>query len=213
MIVRGTRRLVDLGGGHVRTPDLPGLARLNEALQRTEGLLDRHGRVGEVQLVEVDTVGAQPPQARLDGRRDPAGARAAFAGRRAVARPELRRDHDFIAAGRQQTPEQLLGRAGTVLVSRVEEGHAAVGGGGEDGRGPGLVAGGAELVAAQPHDRDLQATDPSGTHSRPFPVRYRCRYRQRQPLQPCRSFSWFAAVRHEPRSASALSINPGMACA
>ncbi len=171
VVLCGARRLVDLGRSHVRAADLPDLARLDERVQCAEGLLDRNGRVGEMQLVEVDPVGTQPPQARLDGCRDPAGARAAVTGRRAVGRPELRRDHYLVTTCGQQTSEQLLGRAGTVLVSGVEEGHAVVDGRVENRCGPGLVAGGAELVTTQPDDGYLQAADSSGTHSHSFAIR------------------------------------------
>ena len=60
----------------VRAADVPDLALGDQLGQRREGLLDRRHRVGLVQLVEVDVVGAEPAQARLDRAPDVAARRA-----------------------------------------------------------------------------------------------------------------------------------------
>ena len=51
----------------------------HQIVERAHGLLDRRLRIGPVHLVEIDPVGAQPLQARLDGPHD--------IGPRGVARP------------------------------------------------------------------------------------------------------------------------------
>ena len=49
----------------VRDPDQPDLALVAELAQRADRLLDRHLGIVAVQLVEIDAVELQPPQARL----------------------------------------------------------------------------------------------------------------------------------------------------
>ena len=68
----------------VRHADVAHQALAHQLVQRLHGLLDRRGPVGAVDLVEVDMVELQPPQARLRPRR--AGARARRRGRSAPAR-------------------------------------------------------------------------------------------------------------------------------
>jgi len=63
-------RLAELPREHRRGAEVPGLAGLDHVVQRLERLLDRRGVVPAVDLVEVDVIGAQPPQARVDLRQD-----------------------------------------------------------------------------------------------------------------------------------------------
>ena len=63
---RGPFRLGDLPPGEVGRTEVAHLARAHEIVQRGQGLLDRRELVRPVQLVEVDPVGAQPAQRRLD---------------------------------------------------------------------------------------------------------------------------------------------------
>ena len=65
-LARGPLRLDDLPGGERRGADVADLALLDEVGQRAEGLVDVGVRVGAVDLVEVDPVGAEPPQRVLD---------------------------------------------------------------------------------------------------------------------------------------------------
>ncbi|GMA93670.1 hypothetical protein GCM10025881_04940 [Pseudolysinimonas kribbensis] len=60
----------DLVGIEVRVADRDHLALHDELVERAESLLDRHRRVGGVLLVEVDAVGAEPPERSLDGGTD-----------------------------------------------------------------------------------------------------------------------------------------------
>ena len=73
---RGRCRLVEQVGAEVGAADLADLALGHQLAQRAERFGDRGLRVGQVQLVEVDVVGAEPGQAVLDGR---AGRRPATA--------------------------------------------------------------------------------------------------------------------------------------
>ena len=63
---RGPLRLDDLPGRQRRAADVADLALLHEIVERAQRLLDRRPRIGDVLLVEVDVVGAEPSEARLD---------------------------------------------------------------------------------------------------------------------------------------------------
>ena len=60
-------RLDDLVGGVRRQPERADLAGPDQVAEHPQGLLDVHRPVRPVDLVEVEVVGAEPPQARLDG--------------------------------------------------------------------------------------------------------------------------------------------------
>ena len=70
-LARRPLRLDDLRAGERRGADGADLALADEVGQRAERLLDVGLRVGAVELVEVDPVGAQAPQRVLDGLDDP----------------------------------------------------------------------------------------------------------------------------------------------
>src|SRR5688572_11278407 len=64
------RRLISFGEllrGEVRAADLSHLPRLHELVQGTERFGDRDGFVGSVELIQVDVVGTEPPEAVLCG--------------------------------------------------------------------------------------------------------------------------------------------------
>jgi len=61
-LARGALRLGDLARRERGRADVADLALVDEVGQRAERLVDVSGRVGAVDLVEVDPVGAQPPQ-------------------------------------------------------------------------------------------------------------------------------------------------------
>jgi len=101
------------------------LARLHQLLERAGGLLERCRAVGPVDLVEVDVVGAEMVEARVDSLAEPLGARVADD---AVAlRPQaaLRGEHDLVAPGAQLLAErlrhELLGSPEAVGLGGVEE--------------------------------------------------------------------------------------------
>ena len=82
--------------------EVPDLALSHQLVQRGQGFLDRGDRVRDVLLVQVDVIGAQPPQ-RLGDRTPDVGATALGAGGRPVAHvhapaAELGGQHDLVAA-------------------------------------------------------------------------------------------------------------------
>ncbi len=97
-----------------------------EGRERLVGLDRVHARV--VQLVEVDAVGSEPPQARLEGVAHEAGVPALRALALGMLAPalaqlvaELGRDRDLVAARGEHTPDELLVGAAAVGVAGVEE--------------------------------------------------------------------------------------------
>jgi hypothetical protein len=52
--------------GEIRIADVADLALADEIVERAQRLLDRRQRIVIVLLVEIDVVGLQPRQARLD---------------------------------------------------------------------------------------------------------------------------------------------------
>jgi hypothetical protein len=72
--------LDDLRGRERGAADIADLALVDEVGQRAERLLDVGVRIGTVDLVEVDPVGAEPAQGVLDGAHDPAARVAPLVG-------------------------------------------------------------------------------------------------------------------------------------
>jgi len=166
-LVRSSRRaspalgLDDLPGLPVRGADVANLALAHELVQRGQRLLDRRDRIGEVELVQVDPVGLEPPERCLDGDTDVAAGAARSPIRAVLAvhvAAELGREHDLLAAALERVADE-----GFAVPA------AAVDVGGVDQRDPGIdrrlddlaclrpVAAGAEVVRPEPDDRDHQA--------------------------------------------------------
>ena len=90
--------------------------------QRAERLLDVGARIGAVDLVEVDPVGAEPPEGVLDRAHDPAAGVAPLVGVLAHRVVELGGQHDVVApAAGQRLGDDLLGLALPVDVRGVDE--------------------------------------------------------------------------------------------
>ena len=118
---RGPLRLDHLGGGEIRAADVAHLAGAHEIVERAQRLLDRGERVGPVDLVEVEPVGLQPLQARLDGGHDVA-ARAAFLFAVVHRHAEFRGKHDVLAPVAQHLAEHGLRAAAPAIdVGRIEQ--------------------------------------------------------------------------------------------
>ena len=135
-------------------------------MQRLERLLERRDAVGAVVLVEVDPVGLQAAERRLDRLAD---VRAGAARRLAVAEvvAELRREHDLVAAAAERAADDLLAAAAVAVdVGRVEEGDAGVERRVDHRARGGLVDPAAEVVAAEPDDGHLEvgAAQAAGAH-------------------------------------------------
>src|SRR5688572_28516808 len=65
--LRRARRLVELLGGKIRAADLADLASLDQAVHGAERIGDRHVRIGLMQLIEIDVVGAESAKAVVAG--------------------------------------------------------------------------------------------------------------------------------------------------
>ena len=141
-------------GGEVRDAERAHLARADEAVERLERLLQRHVRVGRVDLVEVDHVDAHAPQARVAGLDDAVGRQAL---RRRGRRPAKR---TFVASTTSSRWRASHGasvsseRAVDVHVGGVDEGPARL----EEAveHAVGLVA---RRLAAHQHRAEAQPAD------------------------------------------------------
>ena len=122
--------------------------------------------IGRVQLVQVDPVGLQAAQRRLDGQPDVAS-RSASAPvgpvRAAHVHAELGREHDPVALAGERLAHQGLRQPAfrAVDVSGVEEGHAGIDRRADHGVGPRLALGcgslPSEVVAAEADRGDDEA--------------------------------------------------------
>jgi hypothetical protein len=151
----------ELPAGQVRVPDVPDLALGHQLAERGDRFLDRGQRVRGVQLVQVDVVGAQPPQRLLH--REPDVTTAALGARRgAVAHvhllvAELRREHHLVPAAREHLAESELRTAVlAVHLGGVEERDAGVDRRVDHRARPLQVDAAAEVVAAQADHRHEQ---------------------------------------------------------
>ena len=110
-LVRGRRRGAEVA-------DLAGANKIGEGVDR---VLDVGVEVPAVQLIEVDPVGREAPQALVDRLHDPA-ARAAAAVRVGAHRHrELRGQHHLVATAGEGSAEDLLRFAGGVGIRRLDE--------------------------------------------------------------------------------------------
>ena len=163
--VGGPRRPVrvrDLPAGEVGVAQVADLAGADQVVQRGQRLVDRGARVGLVHLVEVDVVGPQPAQRRLEGADHvPPGAAGVevVAVQAAHVHAELGGQHHLVAAALECGAEALLGAAvwGAVDVGGVEQGDSRVERRVHDLAGAVDVELAAEVVAADADDGDGQA--------------------------------------------------------
>ena len=101
-------RLDDRRGRVGRAAEIADLARLHEVRQRAERLVVIAVGLQPVDLVQVDVVGAEPPQAVLDRLHDPASRRALVVRVGAHREVAFRRQHDVVALPAQRLGEDLL---------------------------------------------------------------------------------------------------------
>ena len=152
---------------------MPDLALVLELLQRADRVLVRDLRIGRVQLVEVDPVEPQPPQARLAALLEPLGAR--------VARPlagtgppqaALGRDHEPVRIRVERLGDQVLAHLRAVRVGRVDQVDAELHDAPEEalgllrivGRAPDALPG--DPHGAEPEAVNLEVTaDGEGVHA------------------------------------------------
>jgi hypothetical protein len=146
----------DLPAAEVGAADVPHLARAHDVVERAQRLLLRRARVREVELVEVDVVGAETAQARVDGIEDVSPRRARH--QRSVAhRPaELGADDGALPLALQRLSEELLRPAASAVdVRGVEQRDAEVERLAHDLLRLRGIDAHAEVVAAEPDRRDL----------------------------------------------------------
>jgi hypothetical protein len=155
-------------GSGLRESQVADLARLDELGHGPDRLLDGHGGIDAVLVVEVDVVEAEPLQRRVDARPDvlrlPVDAPAGGVGR--VAHDaELGRQHHLLPPVADGPADQLLVGEGPVHVGGVEEGHAEVEGTVDCGDRLGLVGLAVELAHAH-------AAEALGRDDEPFTAQW-----------------------------------------
>ncbi len=154
-------------GGGAERADLAGALQVGE---RGERLLVGGEAVGAVHLVEVDVVGAQAPEARLDLAHDPAPRVAPAVGvallahRHVHGAVELGGEDDLVAAALEGLADDLLGLAPGVDVGGVDDVDPGVERGVDDAGALGVVglAPGAEHHGAEAQRADLHAGGAEG---------------------------------------------------
>ena len=108
--VHGVRPAEGVGRG-LGQPEVADLAGLDQLGHGADRVLDRHGRVDAVQVVEVDVVDAEAQQrhvARLPARSPGRPSTPAPGAVRAVDDAELRGQHDLVAPARDGPADELL---------------------------------------------------------------------------------------------------------
>ena len=100
-----------------------------EVGERAQRLLDVGLRLGPMDLIQVDVVGAEPAQAVLHLAHYSQPGVAPLVDALPHVAVHLAREHDVVAAALQRTADDLLGLPGRVHVGRVDEVDAAVDGG------------------------------------------------------------------------------------
>ena len=131
--LRRVLRLGDLPAREVGVAEVAHLALRDQIVERLEGLGDRGQRVGSVQLVQVDPVGLEAAERRLDGEPDVAARAPGRPSRVRSSRPcpcrtSWRARSSVALAARERVAHQRLRKPalGAVDVGGVEERHARV---------------------------------------------------------------------------------------
>src|SRR5213078_1699087 len=186
-MARTPLRLDDLPGRQGRAADIAHLALLHEVVEGAQGLFDRRLGVGDMLLVEVDIIGVEPLQARLDGRHDVAPG-GALPSPFPVHRPgKFAGEHDLVPPSGEGTAQLFLRPAALAIgVGGVEKGDAEIESLVHDGARRRIIDAPAEIVAAEPNRRDDQpgTTEIALLHrGMPYPVTIGRHYRQKK--GPC----------------------------
>ena len=123
MPVGQIQRLRELPREHGRRADVARLARLHHIVQRFQRDLDRRVAVPAMDLVEVDVVHAQPPQAGVNARHDRLTRQAARVQPLAQREENLGGDDHFVAVGEvaDGAAQDFLAVAVGIGVGGVEE--------------------------------------------------------------------------------------------
>jgi hypothetical protein len=119
-------RLDDLIGREGRTAEGADFPLVYEVAEHRQRLLDIGRGVGAMDLVQVDPVGAQAPEAVLDRLEDPTPRVAAAVAAFTHLEVHLGGEHDLVTAPAQRLAHDLLGLTVGVRVGGVDEVDALV---------------------------------------------------------------------------------------
>ncbi len=126
LTLRSPLRLDDLTAGEVRAADVAHLPGADEAVEGRHGLLDRSVIVPRVHLVEVDVVGAEATETRLEGSGQVAAGQARVVRAASLRAAALRREHDRVAFGSDGSTDDRFRLTARVHVRGVDEVVAGV---------------------------------------------------------------------------------------
>jgi hypothetical protein len=153
----------------VRDADVTDLARLLRLDEEPQRLRERDRGIGAVELVEVDPLDAQAPQAALERGAQMVAAAVGVPLPRAAAREAaLGRDNNAVV-GRQRLRDQLLADVRTIGIGGVDEVDTELDGAAQKGDGAGGVgrraphAGPGDPHRAIAQAMDLEVTDRDAT--------------------------------------------------
>src|SRR6185437_3360909 len=154
------------------------LALRNELGHGADGVLDRHGRVDAMLVVEIDDIDAEPLQARVAGLDNVVRTAVDPLAGGGLDLAEFGGEHDAVAAALEGAAQHLLVMAPAIHVRGIEEIDAAVDGvldDGDAGLVVGLAVNARERHTAEPDRRDLRAAlaEPAMLHDSSTPWLYR----------------------------------------
>lgn len=177
---RGNRlnrvRTADGLGARLREAEVQNLPSLDQIFDRAGHVLNWHGEIDAVLIVEIDAVGPQTLERFLDDLPD--ALRPAVQAVRAVdLQAEFGGDDDLVADRRERLADQLLVDVGAVDFRSVEERNASLVGVANDADALGpvhtrTVVAAAEAHVAEAELRDLQATELSSSQLLFSPLRF-----------------------------------------
>jgi hypothetical protein len=111
--------------GRVRDADVENLSGADDVVERSDDVLDRGEDVPDVHPVEIDGLGAQPPQARLQGLHETLAMGAAAVGiAGAHVQRVVRREHPPLALGRDQSSDDALAGAPAPVIAERHRAEA-----------------------------------------------------------------------------------------
>ena len=119
-------RLDDRGSRERGAPQVADLALVHEVRQRAQRVVDVGPRVGTVDLVQVDVVRVEAPEALLALADDPPAGVAAHVRVGAHVAVHLRREHDVVAPSLKCLGDDRFGLPGRVHVGGVDEVDAGI---------------------------------------------------------------------------------------
>ena len=155
---RGPLRVGNLPGGKIRAADVTDFAGANEIIEGAKGLLDRCGGIGEMNLVEIDPVGAEALEAGLGGGDDVMAGGALHGSGLVHGAAEFGGQDDALAVLAEDLAEDGFRTAALAVGIRgIEKGDAQVDGLVNDFAGSLQIDAQAEVIAAEAYDGDVRS--------------------------------------------------------